>query len=429
MFWGITIENGKRYTQVVDDSFHVSMAALECQVGKNNALLKNPYVAIMIEKEKSEFLLCTLKHGELQQQPLDLNFVEGEEVTFFLNGEGVVHLTGYVLDDHEEEEEEDDFNGYEDFQSEVLDELKRKRNTDGIAGQSKKRKVSLDLGNDDSTGDDSDDEDSEEDLFQNNDDLESGSDIDFNEAVEMDSELDSEDSGSRLKNKKAKNAPSSAKLKPQNVSKLPKSPKDALLSSSTPKVANKSQTVSTPNQSVEKNKKQNAHEAKGSVQVAKNADESQSSVTPNKKKKKRNRKNKTLTTEPKSPDKSLTESQPSTPSSKKGSKKLEGGVIIEDLHIGAGPEVQPGKMLQLYYVGKLQNNKEFDAVRKGEKPFRFRLGQNEVIKGWDIGIKGMRVGGRRKIIVPPQQGYGSANLKTIPPNSTLCFDVQLISVN
>lgn len=127
MFWGVTLESGKRYSQIVESSYHLSMAALEPnikEVGKSNK-----YVSVMIEHGKSEFLLCTLEYDRVMQVPLDLVFVEGEEVSFFLNGEGVVHLTGYVTDEQqdideqsysEESEEENETSDEEDYSSKLM---------------------------------------------------------------------------------------------------------------------------------------------------------------------------------------------------------------------------------------------------------------------------------------------------------------------
>ncbi|XP_023226514.1 46 kDa FK506-binding nuclear protein-like [Centruroides sculpturatus] len=100
MFWGVTLESGKRYSQVVESSYHLSMAALEPM--SKEVEKSNKYVSVMIEHGKSEFLLCTLEHDRVMQVPLDLVFVEGEEVSFFLSGEGIVHLTGYVTDERQE---------------------------------------------------------------------------------------------------------------------------------------------------------------------------------------------------------------------------------------------------------------------------------------------------------------------------------------
>lgn len=103
-----------------------------------------------------------------------------------------------------------------------------------------------------------------------------------------------------------------------------------------------------------------------------------------------------------------------------------GGVIVEDLRVGKGPEAKPGKTVQVYYEGRLkQNNKVFDSTKAGEG-FKFRLGQGEVIRGWDVGVSGMRVGSKRRITCPPNAAYGPRGQPpVIPPNSTLVFDVEL----
>merc|ERR1712200_370101 len=113
----------------------------------------------------------------------------------------------------------------------------------------------------------------------------------------------------------------------------------------------------------------------------------------------------------------------STPKSAKKSSK--GGVVIEDIRVGSGLETQAGKYVGMYYKGWLQkNNKQFDACLTG-KPFKFRLGAGEVIKGWDVGVAGMKVGGKRKLTIPPQMGYGSEGaMPDIPPNSTLMFEIE-----
>jgi FK506-binding nuclear protein len=100
------------------------------------------------------------------------------------------------------------------------------------------------------------------------------------------------------------------------------------------------------------------------------------------------------------------------------------------LRDGKGPEAKKGKTVHVYYSGRLQkNNKQFDACVTG-KPFKFRLGAGEVIKGWDVGVENMKVGGKRQLIIPPHMAYGSKGAgKDIPGNSTLIFDVELKAVN
>lgn len=79
------------------------------------------------------------------------------------------------------------------------------------------------------------------------------------------------------------------------------------------------------------------------------------------------------------------------------------------------------------YIGKLQNGKTFDSNTKG-KPFNFKLGRGEVIKGWDVGLAGMRIGGERRLTIPPNMAYGKQANAGIPANSTLIFDVKLLEV-
>jgi len=112
----------------------------------------------------------------------------------------------------------------------------------------------------------------------------------------------------------------------------------------------------------------------------------------------------------------------------KGVQNIQ-GVLIEDLKIGSGKEAESGKKCTMGYEGRLKSNgKMFDA--SGNKPFSFRLGRSEVIRGWDIGVNGMREGGKRRLTIPPEKGYGRAGAPpTIPGNATLVFEVTLNSVH
>lgn len=110
-------------------------------------------------------------------------------------------------------------------------------------------------------------------------------------------------------------------------------------------------------------------------------------------------------------------------------KTIQGGVTITDIKEGTGPLAKKGKFVSVYYSGKLKSGKQFDKCIGG-KPFKFRLGSGEVIKGWDVGFENMKVGGKRTIVVPPNMGYGKQRMgNDIPPNSTLVFDVELKAVS
>lgn len=103
-------------------------------------------------------------------------------------------------------------------------------------------------------------------------------------------------------------------------------------------------------------------------------------------------------------------------------------LMIDDLTVGTGAEAIVGKTVTVNYLGTLTNGDKFDSSYDRGTPFSFILGAGEVIQGWDKGVAGMKVGGKRKLTIPPSLGYGDRNLGVIPPNSTLVFEVELVSV-
>jgi FKBP-type peptidyl-prolyl cis-trans isomerase len=108
--------------------------------------------------------------------------------------------------------------------------------------------------------------------------------------------------------------------------------------------------------------------------------------------------------------------------------KVKPGVKIEDLKVGDGQEAKPRDNIQVHYTGKLANGKQFDSS-VGKAPYTFRLGTRKVIAGWDAGLAGMKVGGKRKLTISPEAGYGETGQgNDIPPNSTLIFEVELVKV-
>jgi FK506-binding nuclear protein len=123
------------------------------------------------------------------------------------------------------------------------------------------------------------------------------------------------------------------------------------------------------------------------------------------------------------------QSTPGVIQEKSKAKKYPNGFEIHDLKQGkaSGKVAKAGKRVSMRYVGRLTNGKIFDQT-KGKSTFQFRLGVGEVIKGWDRGVEGMRVGDKRKLVIPPQMGYGSSRTGPIPANSTLVFEVELVDV-
>ena len=106
------------------------------------------------------------------------------------------------------------------------------------------------------------------------------------------------------------------------------------------------------------------------------------------------------------------------------------GLVIEDLVIGEGSEAQDFNKVVVNYTGTLEDGSIFDSsLKPGRTPFTFTLGVGSVIKGWDLGVKGMTVGGKRKLTIPADLGYGNNGAgNVIPPNATLTFEVELLEV-
>ena len=358
MFWGLILESNKRYTQTVDKSFHVSMASLDLTKADDNL------INVTLCYDNRNYLLCSLKKSTTWQVPLDLNFQEGTKIAFTCNGNGHVHLTGYLipdedldLDELEEEEEDEEAPQLVDKQSKrkAMDSLKNekkvKRPKQEIEVESSDEDIELDGTNEESDSDDSEEE------------------------VDLTILRDEEDSEDEEEEKKV--------AKPQQKEKKNKQQQEQQK-----KKEDKKKLVNGKEVKQEQQNKQQK-KSKGEKQQA-NDQNAQS--------------------EPKK-------------------RVVEGGVQIEELKVGNSIPAKSGKFVSVYYVGRLTNGKKFDSTTQGEG-FKFRLGKGEVIKGWDIGIAGMKVGGKRRITIPPAMAYGArGSPPVIPGNSTLVFEVELRNVH
>ncbi|KAK9884550.1 hypothetical protein WA026_007393 [Henosepilachna vigintioctopunctata] len=377
MFWGLIMEPQKRYSQVIKRPFHISKAALDLSNSDGQPS------QIMVGYEGRNYLLCTLRKPDILQCTLDLNFEEGTTVSFATNGKSHVHLTGYLVKDvYEDEEEVED---QEEFQ---VSAQKHKRSNDSTEKQSssKKARKTKEVLEEEEESDDSIDlekltgmPDKDESTDDGSDDFVSTSEEEEAEEEEEDEDYDPDDENmEKVMDSFAEQAKKRKKEKEAKVKKGQQSKE------STPLKQTPGPKVKKPeNGTVEDEKKKGKEEKKGK------------------------------------------QNQSSTPSQ----KVLAGGVIIEDMKEGHGAVAGNGKFVYVYYEGFLKGKKKpFDTCSKSPG-FGFRLGKGEVIKGWDIALEGMKVGGKRRVTIPPHLGYGAkGSLPAIPPNSTLVFEIDLLKM-
>lgn len=106
------------------------------------------------------------------------------------------------------------------------------------------------------------------------------------------------------------------------------------------------------------------------------------------------------------------------------------GLVIDELEVGSGDRAEKGKTVSVHYTGWLTDGRKFDSSKDRNEAFNFPLGAGHVIRGWDEGVEGMQVGGKRKLTIPPELGYGARGAGgVIPPNATLVFEVELLAVH
>ncbi|ESQ54769.1 hypothetical protein EUTSA_v10025104mg [Eutrema salsugineum] len=468
VFWGLEVKPGKPQSydpKVEQGKVHVTQATLGQGLGKGSSVIQ------CSKGDKTPIYLCSLLPNKTECCPLNLEFDDDDEtVEFSVTGDRSIHLSGYLEEYDQEDDdsdgidigetesdessdydsEEEQMDEFEDFldsnlemyrQSSapnsgvVIEEIEdeEKPAKDNKAKRPKKKSQA------------SKDENANKQIIvkesANAPVLESededGFPIPKGEAPESENRSGEKINLDSNKKRKAKASEQDGVEESLNKNKKKKNQKEKKNVSNeeadeqvlTGNVLNKQETSqNSPNP-----KTQN-----GTVDNAMN----ESSKTPSKSAEKKNKKkNKNLNGEATVESKSVSSSveKPKSDSIERNQvnskasqeRTYPNGLIVEELAMGKpdGKKATPGKQVSVRYIGKLQKNGKIFDSNIGKAPFKFRLGVGQVIKGWDVGVNGMRVGDKRKLTIPPAMGYGARGAGgQIPPNAWLTFDVELMDV-
>ncbi|XP_052866036.1 46 kDa FK506-binding nuclear protein-like [Anopheles cruzii] len=323
-------------------------------------------VQVLLGTENVTYLLCTL-NKQIPQVHLDKHFEIGEEICFSIKGKGVVHLTGNVI-------EPDGMDDMEDASDEEEEEEQEELVVSGAKERNAKKVAQVKVAEKIASGEVSSESDEDDATFN-------GSALD--ESVLNGEDEDDED------DEEESDAEDSEDVDDEEISE------DNSDDSDEDNSEDEEDEVEEP-----KAKQQKLSADNKAAPQNGNAKATHSKEAPKKQ-----------------------QQQPSA------ARTLQDGLVVEDLKVGSGPEAKPGKKVALYYVGRLKsNNKVFDSTSQGSG-FKFNLGRGDVIRGWDLGVSGMKLGGKRRLTIPPKLAYGAkGSPPVIPPNSTLVFELELKKV-
>ncbi|XP_074291415.1 peptidyl-prolyl cis-trans isomerase FKBP53-like [Silene latifolia] len=414
-FWGVEVKPDEPFTLKSED-FGGTLMLTQATLGHGSSSEKS--ILQVKVGDKNPIFICSLLPEKSESFSLNLEFDEEDDVTFSVLGPTSIHLSGMF----QEAEPEGEYDGDE-FDSDPFGE--------GIAET-------------DSEDSEFESEDDSEDDLDDDDDMPLYPPSTARKSGVVIEEIEDEEKPVSVKagNKQAKKNKENAKLQENTGGKIIEKGKakekknganddgeatgslkrkvDAMDKDQEPKI-NGTDAIEGDS-SKKKNKKNKKKKAKieNDETVANSKQNDTDVATPKQVKDKEENKTSKAVTETKQP-----KDKPAKV------KTFPNGLIIEDVEMGkpSGRTASRGKKVSVRYIGKLKKGgKIFDSNTSG-KPFKFRLGAGEVIKGWDVGVEGMRVGGKRRLTIPPTMGYGSAGAKPqIPANAWLVFDVELVEV-
>jgi len=381
-FWALEVVPGKEFTAQPPFDLHLTQVVLPANAADNGRSV------LQAKVDDKQFAIASLKLNMQENISLDLIFEAGKTIDFTVSGKNPVQLLGYYIDNQGGGMSDDELDGesFGDFDDEEVD----------------------------SEGDEDDDEDDEDE-----DDVSLDLDQEIDQATlkklqqKRKAELQQETNGAKK--------PKVDQQKPQQQQQPQQKGGQQKGAQQQPqqKQAQPQKAAQQPQKEAQQPQKE-AQQQKGGQQQK--GQQQQRPQTPGKEQQQQ---------KPQTPgNKEQQQKGGQTPQQKEvneGKTKFVNGVKIETTTIGLGSQVQLGKKAFVMYTGRLESNgKVFD---KSQKPFSFRIGAGEVIKGWDVGVNGMRVGEKRKLTIPPQLAYGPGGAPPdIPPNATLVFDVELVRV-
>ncbi|KAF8114062.1 hypothetical protein N665_0043s0126 [Sinapis alba] len=442
-FWGLEVKPGKPQTyhpKNEQGKLHLTQATLGSGSGKEKSVIQCSIAG------NTPVYLCSLLPKQTECCPLNLEFDDDDEaVEFSVTGDRSIHLSGFLeaYDEEESEQDEDDSDVGVDvgeIESEDLSDYDSEEDEDEM---------------------DEDQMDRFEDFLDRNLEMYRQSSVP-NSGVVIEEIEDEEKPAEDKKAKRSKKKSQATKDENANKQIVVKEsadvpvlenededgfpiPKEKMSSDVDEQGSNKKRKAKASEKDggqESANKKKNQKEKKETTQTSSNQKAQDgtvnsatigSSKTPDKSAEKNNKKQKKNSNEEATVEKPSSASVERNQVNSKASQEqtYPGGLVVEELKLGKpnGKKATPGKRVSVRYIGKLQKNGKIFDSNIGKAPFKFKLGGGEVIKGWDVGVNGMRVGDKRKLTIPPSMGYGARGAGgQIPPNAWLSFDVELIDV-
>ncbi|KAJ7970067.1 Peptidylprolyl isomerase [Quillaja saponaria] len=420
-FWGIEVKPGKPHPYHPDNAqgiLHITQATLGVGSSKERSIVQ------ISVGHKSPIFLCSLIPNKIESCPLNLEIEDNELVAFSVIGPQSIHLSGYfVADDGDalgDDYELDSFG--EDIAQTESDESSEYDNEDECA--------------------DGFIDDSDLDMYHSS--LVPNSGVVIEEIVNDEKPTDGSGQAKRPKKKnQIINLENSGNSHQQigirggsDFPVLESEDEDGFPISTTHK-------SNSNTQKVEKKTKKKGDDAPNLKRKDESVDQDgrpKGGLLEKKKKKQKKKKNhesegateltRTAETTEKQNISTMESGQKQTETESSQIRTFPNGLVIEELSMGKpdGKRASPGKQVSVHYTGKLKKDGKIFDSNVGKAPFKFRLGVGQVIKGWDVGVNGMRTGDKRRITIPPSMGYGAKRTGPIPPHSWLVFDVELVNV-